>query len=55
MLSEFQQPVLPLPCNVYISVTSLQLDHHVNDMSVRQWLIHVHEYVKAKGGHLSSS
>jgi len=23
MLSEFPHPVLPLPCNIYISVTSL--------------------------------
>jgi len=55
MLPEFQQILLPLPRNVYISVTSLWLDQCIIDMAARQWLIRVHAFVKAKGGHLSSS
>jgi len=35
MLSEFPQRVLPLPCNVYIGVTSLWRDHCVIDKTVR--------------------
>jgi len=35
MLSEFLQPVLPLPCNVYISVMLLRLDQCVIDSAVR--------------------
>jgi len=55
LLSEFPRTVLPLPCNGYISVTSLWLHHRVIDTAVRQWRIHVgaHAFVKVKGGHLS--
>jgi len=52
MLSEFPHLVLPLPCNVYISMTSLWLDQRT---AVRQWRIRAHAFVKAKGGHSSSS
>ena len=42
MLSKIPHPVLPLLCNVYISVTSLQLDQRILDTAVRQWRMCTH-------------
>jgi len=46
--SDCPQPVLPLPCNVCISLTSLWRDQHVIDTAVKQWRIRLRACVKEK-------
>ena len=51
MVSEFPKYVLPIPCNICISVTSWDGLINIQIAAAVGSLIRLHACVKAKGGH----